>query len=452
MSRSVIGSTRRRALITACLVLGLVPAAASAYDPNSTQAELKVWADHVPDGPGTATIIVTLEPPPDPYTCYAKLKLNGNEQPGYQASNLDSPVRARWIFSPHVENGTYTFYASYSECGYLYVPNPVPVTITVGTADSQPPTGSIEINEGDPYTNSNAVYVRPDAHDNETDVAYVALSLDQQDWVVYPMDDAVWYGLPLTPGTYTLYGKYADTFGNWSTVSSDSIVFDDSPPVVAPPSQQFVVGSSISNGRVVVRVPLSASDALSGVAGVNLAERKDNGSWANVQVSGSSVTALGADSVDRTLAPGHAYTFRARADDNATNSGDWVVGPRLNLKAYQDGNVAISYSGKWVKKSVSSFWGGAARASSKPGAKATLTFTGRSFGWVTTYGPDRGKAEVWVNGVLQGTIDLYSPTVLTKRVAWAGTWATAAPRTVTIKVLGTANRPRVDIDGLISAQ
>lgn len=416
------------------------------------QSVIEISAPVVPDEPGPARIDVTVAPPSD-WRCEPDLTVDGQNVRMVSSGELTDPPRAVYstLYTFELGNGRHVATAEYDECDWLLASGPVSITVTVGE-DSVPPTGSISINDGAAFTNSNAVYVRPNAHDNESEVAQIALSLDQQDWVEYWIDDAVWFGLPLTPGTYTLYGKYADSFGNWSTVSSDSIVFDDSPPNVDPPGQELVAGSAITKGKVLVRVPLSAADTLSGISTIDLNQRTDNGSWRNIPVAGQGVIALGQESVDRVLAPGHAYTFRARADDNATNTCDWAVGPRLSLRKYQEGSGAIRYTGKWARKAASSFWGGAARASVKSGATASLTFTGRSFGWVTTYGPDRGKAEIYVNGVLTATVDLYSPTVINKRVVWAGNWATSATRTVTIKVLATASRPKVEIDALITAQ
>jgi hypothetical protein len=49
--------------------------------------------------------------------------------------------------------------------------------------------------------------------------------------------------------------------------------------------------------------------------------------------------------------------------------------------------------------------------------------------------------------VLLATVDLYSATQQSQRVVWGGVWSTSATRTITIKVLATAGRPRVDVDG-----
>jgi hypothetical protein len=76
-----------------------------------------------------------------------------------------------------------------------------------------------------------------------------------------------------------------------------------------------------------------------------------------------------------------------------------------------------------------------------------VTFTGPRFTWVGLKAANRGKAQVFVNGVLTATVNLYSASQQGQRVVWGGVWATSATRTITIKVLANAGRPRVDVDG-----
>jgi hypothetical protein len=80
------------------------------------------------------------------------------------------------------------------------------------------------------------------------------------------------------------------------------------------------------------------------------------------------------------------------------------------------------------------------------GATARLRFTGASIAWATALGPGRGRAQVWINGVLRETIDLDAPTLQPRRLAWVGRWAKAAPRTIVIKIVGR-DGGRVDVDG-----
>jgi hypothetical protein len=56
---------------------------------------------------------------------------------------------------------------------------------------------------------------------------------------------------------------------------------------------------------------------------------------------------------------------------------------------------------------------------------------------------------VYVAGVLKATVDLRATSAHTRQVVWSIVYTTSATRTVTIKVLGTAGRPRVDVDGFL---
>jgi hypothetical protein len=98
---------------------------------------------------------------------------------------------------------------------------------------------------------------------------------------------------------------------------------------------------------------------------------------------------------------------------------------------------------------VKTWWGGTARSSSTKGSTVSYTFTGRSIAWVGLKAANRGKANVYVNGVLNATVDLYSSTTLRQRIVWSANYSTSATRTVTIRVLGTFGRPRVDVDGFV---
>jgi hypothetical protein len=152
----------------------------------------------------------------------------------------------------------------------------------------------------------------------------------------------------------------------------------------------------------------------------------------------------------RNVAAGHTYRFRVRPTDNAGNPAAWVYGTGLKVTAIQQTNASIAYHGTWsTLTSSTSWWGGSAKTSTTAGSTATYRFTGRSFAWVGLRSPTRGKARVYVDGVLKATVDLYAAAIQPQRILWSVNYATAAPRTVRIQVLGTAGRPRVDVDGFV---
>ena len=84
------------------------------------------------------------------------------------------------------------------------------------------------------------------------------------------------------------------------------------------------------------------------------------------------------------------------------------------------------------------------------GARASFTFTWKTFVWVARRGPTRGKAEILVNGTKVATVDLYASAYQNQRIVWTKAWSTSAKRTVTIRVLGTSGRPRVDLDAIVT--
>jgi hypothetical protein len=92
---------------------------------------------------------------------------------------------------------------------------------------------------------------------------------------------------------------------------------------------------------------------------------------------------------------------------------------------------------------------------SAAGAKATFAFTGTDVALVTTYGADRGKAEVWVDDVKAADLDLYraGATPATRRIAFSRHFASSGTHTIELKVLGAKNASstgtRVDLDAFL---
>jgi hypothetical protein len=93
------------------------------------------------------------------------------------------------------------------------------------------------------------------------------------------------------------------------------------------------------------------------------------------------------------------------------------------------------------------------RAASAAGARATLTFSGSSVAFVTTRGPDRGKAEIWLDGVKIKTIDLYAASQGTRRIVYVRNNLAVGEHTLQIRVVGAksgaSSGTRVDIDAFV---
>ena len=99
---------------------------------------------------------------------------------------------------------------------------------------------------------------------------------------------------------------------------------------------------------------------------------------------------------------------------------------------------------------MSGAYGGAVKYSTETGATATLSFTERNVAGVAPKSSTRGRAEVWIDGVKGATVDLQLSTVLARRVVYsAGGLDPTVSHTLEVKVLGTAGRPRVDVDAFV---
>ncbi|MBI1802790.1 MAG: SBBP repeat-containing protein [Chloroflexi bacterium] len=115
----------------------------------------------------------------------------------------------------------------------------------------------------------------------------------------------------------------------------------------------------------------------------------------------------------------------------------------------QDIANGVSYNG-WHGVGDLHASGGAYRVSKVAKDSATFKFSGTSITWVTRKGPDQGKAQVTIDGVNKGTLDLYSPTVQWNvQQSFGG--LTNASHTLVVKVAGTKNPGSTDFNVALDA-
>ena len=208
------------------------------------------------------------------------------------------------------------------------------------------------------------------------------------------------------------------------------------------PTKVFVAGTDLPGGKPAIRFHWSGIDTGSG-AGQYRTE---------LSIDGRAYAAVGsptAATLTLALATGHSYRIRVRAVDRAGNVGAWSYGSTFELRAYQETSRAIHWTGPWHAGASTSYWGGAARYARAAGAKASLTFNGRTFAWIGAIGPTRGWARVYVNGTLVASINLHAANAAPRRILFATSWSTARSRTVTVRLSGTPGHPRGDVDAFV---
>ena len=296
------------------------------------------------------------------------------------------------------------------------------------------------------------------------------------------------YSGPITVSdSLTLRVLAVDAAGNQATASFAYVIVPPAPTVTAP-TQSFQAAAdgsvklalqpsaTIQNSTAPVMLKWSGTGAT-----YEIQVSVDGGAFGTTLSNGATLpqpvgaaTSLQADLPLGVMLAGapprlqiHTYQFRVRACDSAaTNCSTYALGSKFILAPVDDsltgpllnGGGQVAYSGSWQTGAVTGAYNGSVHFATAPGARAALnkvtyTISGNA-AWVTTLGPDRGRATVQVdNGPVQ-TIDLYAPTAQPARVVWqTGDLSSNVQHTVTVTVTGTKNAastsPRVDIDAFL---
>ena len=194
------------------------------------------------------------------------------------------------------------------------------VTDTIQLVDTTPPTGSVIINSGAASTSSTAVTLTLSATDNSGTVAGMEFSNDGTTWssqVAYATSYS--WTLSSGSGTKTVYAKFVDPSGNWSSVVTDTIQLVDTTP---PTGSVVINGGASTTTSTSVTLTLSASDAAGTVTGMKIS---NDGTtyW---------TSATYATSYSWTLSSGYgSKTVYALFGDN---SGNWMTSPATDTIQY----------------------------------------------------------------------------------------------------------------------
>jgi hypothetical protein len=204
----------------------------------------------------------------------------------------------------------------------------------------------------------------------------------------------------------------------------------------AVPSQ-----TEVFHDRVKTTVSWSATDS-SGIDGYSVQQRVDGAGWKGVPLDNK-----GATSVQLMLRPGHEYQFRVKAKDRAGNATDYVQSTTFKPAFTQAEGATLK--GGWSKATRTTASGEETRYSRNKGAKASFEFDGSAVGLVAPEGPGLGKARIRVDGVEVAILDFGAPRLQDRRVVFRRGWATTGHHTISVEVLATKGRPRVEVDAFV---
>lgn len=214
---------------------------------------------------------------------------------------------------------------------------------------------------------------------------------------------------------------------------------DTTPPTVSAPAER--IDGQLTRTTVPVVESWSASDP-SGIKAYSLWYSTDNGlNWTQIALPTATTTALRFD-----LAIGQSYLFSVAAQDGAGNSSSYVNGPTFKVDAQDDNSSAISWSSGWGRYAWTDAFGGYGVTSSSAGATSKFTFTGRAVAWVAPFFSGAGQAKVLIDGSVVSTVDLNAASTYPRWTAYWYRWPSVGQHTMTVQVVGTSGRPRVDVD------
>jgi hypothetical protein len=193
---------------------------------------------------------------------------------------------------------------------------------------------------------------------------------------------------------------------------------------------------------VPVVVGWSLTSTSDGVGRYDLQKQVDGGSWSDIKLSSSAATAYWV-----TLGTSTTYAFRVRAVDRAGRIGDWKAVGATSGWRVSDSSSYLGWTGTWSTASSSKYLDGKLHRSTATDSDVSFTFTGSSIGWVSPVSSSHGKAQVFIDGAYERTVDLYASSSASRRMVFAKSFGEGR-HTIRISVVGTSGHPAVSVDGL----
>ena len=246
---------------------------------------------------------------------------------------------------------------------------------------------------------------------------------------------------PSADGATTVTFRAFDTSANKTEVAR-SVTVDRTAPTVSAPRSGFARGSQASSSGLVLRTAWSATDP-SGVARYSVHRQVNGGLYSAVTLASATATATAA-----TIPLGQDGRYRVRAQDRVGHWSGWKYGLAYEVVAKAESSAART--GTW-RSATTGAYQGALVYSSTSGSTARFSFTGRQVALISSTGPNRGKAQILIDGTAVATVDLYAATLRQRQLVFVRD-VPQGTHTITVKVLGTKNAAstgvRVDVDGI----
>lgn len=206
-------------------------------------------------------------------------------------------------------------------------------------------------------------------------------------------------------------------------------------------------GYSTKNSKTrTFKVSWSGSDAslTAGLASYQVQVRPAAASaWSEWQ------TATTASSADFMGNAGRTYYFRARARGTDNTLGHWSS-PKRTIVPYDQDKLIFKRVGfnAVFRGANSGYYLGTSRYSTKRGTLVVYKFTGRHVALISTKGPTRSRAKIYMDGNYVKTVDNYAPKTRTRQPTFDHSWGAAGTHYLKVVNLATPGRERFDLDAL----
>ncbi|MFH0751830.1 MAG: S8 family serine peptidase, partial [Chloroflexota bacterium] len=222
-----------------------------------------------------------------------------------------------------------------------------------------------------------------------------------------------------------------------------AVTVENAPPVATAPVASFVRGRRTTATGLPIRLSWAPAADQSPIAGYELGEIGEDG------IATVAVTAGTVRSATRTIPFATSRPYTVRAKDAPGNVGEWAVAAPVEVVVVQESSAVVQRSAGWTGYTYSYALGRKSTFSTRAGAWMRYTFTGRGIALVGPKGPTRGRAEVRLDGTLVATVNTYAKTSGSRWLLHATAVDPSRPHTIEVRVLGTAGRPRFDVDAFL---
>jgi Calcineurin-like phosphoesterase len=212
------------------------------------------------------------------------------------------------------------------------------------------------------------------------------------------------------------------------------------PPRVNVPSVAFAVGGTVTAKSVPVIISWDKTANSGAIDRYTVRMTRSGGAWAAVPLA-----SLRSHRVRIDLVPGDPYRFLVRAAGPGGSTSQVSLPVVASLEA--ENADSIRYRGQWTTAVYPDYLGGAARTTVDAGASATWTGKALGVALIATRGPNRGGAELALDGSPDGSVVLTARTRSFRRVVAARSFATEDSHAFALTAAGGVT-PRVDLDGI----